>query len=172
MQKLLHTVKRSIIHLLTTQRDVRNAFPENTLNAIEQAIDRSEKTHTGEVRVVIESSLDMPSIWAQQTPRQRAIEVFSELHIWDTEDNNGVLIYLLLADHAIEFVADRGVNAWVTDTHWQSICSEVQSCFTRGHYEEGLLLGISKVHQTLNTHFECAQGGGNNELPNAPVLLR
>ncbi len=172
MRSFLNTCKRSIVHLFTTRRDVDNTFAASTLNAIEQAIERSEKTHTGEVRVVIESSLDMSAVWAGQTPRQRAIEVFSELHIWDTEDNNGVLIYVMLADHAIEFVADRGVNSLVAANHWQHICDEVKTQFKQGRYEQGMLLGISKVHDTLSTHFSCAQGGGNNQLPNAPVLLR
>lgn len=172
MHTIFNTARRAIVHLFTTKRDVNNTFPSSTLEAIEQAIDRSEKTHTGEVRVVIESALDMSAIWAGQTPRERAIEVFSELHIWDTEDNNGVLIYVLLADHAIEFVADRGVNSRVAADHWQHICDELQTHFKQGRYEQGLLLGVSKVHGTLNTHFPCTQGGGDNELPNAPVLLR
>ena len=172
MHTFLNKTKRSIIHLVTTKRDINNIFPASALKAIEQAIEQSERTHTGEVRVVIESALDMSAIWAEQTPRERAIEVFSELHIWDTEDNNGVLVYVLLADHAIEFVADRGVNSRVPADHWQHICDALQTEFKQGRYEQGLLLGVSKVHDTLNAHFPCTQGGGNNELPNAPVLLR
>ena len=100
---------------------VGRAFPPSAMAAIEEAIAKSEREHSGELRFAVEPALDTSALLAGQSGRERALEVFSQLRVWDTEENNGVLIYLLLADRDIEIVADRGVNARVPQAEWEKI---------------------------------------------------
>lgn len=162
--------KRILKHLTTTERDVRKIFPVTHIEHISQTIKTSETLHSGEIRFAIESSLEFQPLLKNQTPRQRAIEVFSDLHVWDTELNNGVLIYILLADHAIEIVADRGIHAKVGSTYWEELCSSIQAAFADGRYEEGAKASIEAVGEKLIEHFPH-DGGGKNELPDTPVII-
>lgn len=138
--------------------------------AIEQAIKRGEAAHRGEIRFAAENALDGPALLAGQSARARALEVFSQLGVWDTEENNGVLIYLLLADHDIEIVADRGINARVSHGEWEKICRDMEQALRRGAYEEAIVRGVQEVSALLARHFP-PRPGDRNELPNEPVRL-
>jgi uncharacterized membrane protein len=146
-------------------------FPKAAMSAIEQAIARGEATHRAEIRFAAEDALDGPALLAGESARARAVEVFSELGVWDTEENNGVLIYLLLAEHAIEVVADRGLSRHVTPQQWQEIVAHMRGEFRAGRYEEGLRQAVDEVTALLVKHFPAAPGAPNaNELPDQPVL--
>src|ERR1700743_1401641 len=118
-------IRRISKHLLLHRRHARRLFPRKTLAAIEQAIMAGEATHSGQVRFVVEGALDGVPLFRNQSARERALDVFSHLRIWDTEHNNGVLIYLLLADRKVEIIADRGIDARVADAGWQAICGDM-----------------------------------------------
>ena len=132
-----------------THWQVRRTFPKQTLMAIERAIKASETAHTGEIRFVVEGALDGAPLFKGQPARERAIDVFSQLRIWDTEHNNGVLIYLLLADRNIEIVADRGIHAKAGTREWESICRKMEAAFKQQNYEDGVVTGIQAVTQHL-----------------------
>lgn len=163
-------MKRITKHLLLTHWQVNRAFPRQTLSAIEQAIKASESAHTGEIRFVVEGALDGAPLFTGQSARERAIDVFSQLRIWDTEHNNGVLIYLLLADRDVEIVADRGIHAKVGLEEWEKICRAMETAFKQANYEGGVVRGIQAVTQHLIEHFP-ASGTGQNELSDKPVVL-
>ncbi len=146
------------------------AFPRRALGAIERAIRETEATHNGQIRFAVEAALDLAPLLRGQTAQQRAIEVFSQLRIWDTEHNNGVLIYLLLADRDVEIVADRGVHAKVGQDVWEAICQQMEAAFRSGKYEEGVLAGIRSVGRHLTRHYPRV-GENLNELPDHPVLM-
>lgn len=162
--------KRIQQHLTCTERQVKKLFHPAHLEHIAQSIKASETRHSGEIRFAIESALELLPLLNEQTARERAIEVFSNLHVWDTELNNGVLIYILLADHAIEIVADRGINSKVQAEYWQTLCADIQEAFAKGQYEEGAKACIDAVSQKLIEHFPH-EGGGKNELPDAPLVI-
>jgi uncharacterized membrane protein len=163
-------IKRISRHVLMTPWQVRRAFPRPALTAIEQTIKTSESTHTGELRFVVEGALDGMPLWRGQSARERAIDVFSQLRIWDTEHNNGVLIYVLLADRDVEIVADRGIHTKVGAPEWETICRTMEAAFTQADYEGGVVSGIRAVAQHLMKHFP-ATGADRNELPDKPVVL-
>jgi uncharacterized membrane protein len=135
-------IQRIVRHLFTTHGQVGRAFPRSTLLAIEKAIEASEATHAGEIRFAVEASLDGTPLFDGQSPRERALEVFALQRVWDTEHNNGLLIYLLLADRAVEIVADRGIHAKVGEQGWSDICRQMETAFKRGDYEGGAVAGI------------------------------
>jgi uncharacterized membrane protein len=163
-------VKRILRHLTTTQGQVNRAFPRTTLAAIEQAIKTSETTHTGEVRFVVEGALDGSPLFSGQTARQRALALFSQLQIWDTEHNTGVLLYVLLADRAVEIVADRGIHAKAGPRAWEAICHDMEAAFKAAKFEGGAVGGIQAVSRQLADHFPA--GGPNaNELPDKPLVI-
>ncbi|MBC7576642.1 MAG: TPM domain-containing protein [Tardiphaga sp.] len=157
-------------HLLGNRSRVRKAFPPKVLAAIEQAIKASEASHAGQIRFVVEGALDGEPLFKGQSARERAIEVFSQLRIWDTEHNNGVLLYLLLADRDVEIVVDRGIDARVGLDGWDTICKAMESEFRQGRFERGVIAGIAAVTRHLATHFP-RDGADINELPDAPVVL-
>ncbi|HEX4918096.1 MAG TPA: TPM domain-containing protein [Limnobacter sp.] len=164
-------IKRLVTHLCTTERAVHKAFGTPCLQAVEQTIQASEQHHTGEIRFAVESALALPDLLANRSARERAVDVFSNLRVWDTEHNNGVLIYVLLADHAIEIVADRGIHRAVGDAAWDAVCTQVKEAFGRQDYLQGSTRAIEAVSALLMAHFPCKQLGGPNELPNRPVVL-
>jgi uncharacterized membrane protein len=163
-------IKRFFKHMLTAPWLVRRYFPQAAMHNIEQAIGRSESTHTGEIRFVVENALHPYELLCGKTPKQRARELFASLGIWDTAHNNGVLIYLLLADRDVEIVADRGINGHVGSQGWEAICGEIEAAFRQGQFEAGVLLGIQQISKVLQQHFP-ANGTNENELPDAPVVL-
>lgn len=163
-------IQRIAKHLWVTKRQVNRAFPASTLSMIEKAIKSSETAHVGEVRFAVEGALDGVPLFKGQSARERAVEVFSQLRVWDTQHNNGLLIYLLLADRAVEIVADRGIDAKVGPQEWNKVCQQMQTAFRQSNYEGGVLQGVQAVTQHLVAHFP-ADGHSGNELPDQPVVL-
>jgi uncharacterized membrane protein len=149
---------------------VRRIFTPAVLAAIEQAIKAGEATHSGQVRFVVEGALDGAPLFKNQPARARALDIFSHLRIWDTAHNNGVLVYLLLADRQVEIVADRGIDAKVGAAGWERICADMRTEFSRGNFERGVIQGIEAVSRQLAAHFP-KHAGGKNELPDAPVVM-
>jgi uncharacterized membrane protein len=163
-------MKRIMRHLLATRWMVTRAFPTSTLTAIERAIKTAEAAHRGEIRFVVEGALHIEPLLRGQTAKERAIDVFSRLRIWDTEYNNGVLIYLLLADRDVEIVADRGIHEKVGVQEWEGVCRIMEAAFRRGDFEGGVVHGIQEVTRHLAEHFPPT-GDDRNELPDKPVVL-
>ena len=162
---------RWIRHLFLDQFVLMRAFPLPTLAAIERAVAEQEKRHRGELRVVIEGGLPLLALIAGRTARERALEHFGRLRIWDTDDNAGVLIYLLLSDRRVEIVADRGIHARVGGSAWETICGAMQQEFAAGRFEAGMLAGLGSVSDLLHQHFPARAGDNPNELPDAPVVV-
>ncbi|MEY3201382.1 MAG: hypothetical protein RIR70_932, partial [Pseudomonadota bacterium] len=148
----------------------RRAFPAATLDAIEAAIRHSETCHDGELRFAIEAGLHPAFVWRNHSPRERAVEVFSTLRVWDTAHNSGVLIYVQLVDRAIEIVADRGIAARVPQVEWDNICRRMGEAFRRGAHREGAVAAIAEITELLAAHFPS--GAVNpDELPDRPAVL-
>jgi uncharacterized membrane protein len=163
-------MKRIGKHLVEHHWRAKRIFPPQALSLIEQAIKTGEATHSGQVRFVVEGALDGKPLFRNQSARERALDIFSHLRIWDTAHNNGVLIYLLLADHDVEIIADRGIDAKVGDAGWQKICKAMEDDFKAGNFSGGVIRGIQAVSRELAAHFP-KRGKGPNELPDAPVVL-
>jgi uncharacterized membrane protein len=149
----------------------RLSFPKAVLNEIEKAVRQSELQHRGELRFAIENSLAPGWVWHGMHSRQRAWQVFSNLGVWDTEENSGVLIYILLADHKVDIIADRGICKLVAQSEWDRIAGIMKSEFSQGRYREGSLAGIIEITALLVKHFP-ADASGANELPNRPVIIK
>ena len=163
-------IQRIVRHLLVTDGQVKKAFPLSALNKIEQAIKASESAHVGEIRFVVEGALDGAPLYRGQSGRERAIDLFSQLRVWDTQHNTGVLIYLLLADRDVEIVADRGIDAVVGSQAWTEVCHQMEAAFRQSDFEGGVMSGVQAVTRHLVTHFP-ADGQNRNELPDTPVVL-
>ncbi len=163
-------VKRIMKHLLATDGQVGRAFPSGALNKIEAAIKASESAHAGEIRFAVEGGLDGAPLFKGQSARDRAIELFSQLRVWDTEHNTGVLIYLLLADRAVEIVADRGIHAKVDAQEWSQVCRQMEAAFRQSNFEAGVVSGVQAVTQHQVKHFTAGSRNAN-ELPDKPVVL-
>jgi uncharacterized membrane protein len=163
-------IKRIGRHLVQHRWGVRKYFPPRVLAAIERAIKAGEATHSGQVRFVVEGALDGKPLFRDQPARERALDIFSKLRIWDTAHNNGVLIYLLLADRDVEIIADRGIDAKVGAAGWENICSDMEADFRSGNFEAGVINGIKAASQQLARHFPKHEAGVN-ELPDAPVVM-
>jgi len=163
-------IKRIGKHLLEHHWRARRIFPPKVLVAIERAIKAGEATHSGQVRFVVEGALDGVPLFKNQSARDRALDIFSNLRIWDTAHNNGVLIYLLLADRKVEIVADRGIDAHVGRAGWRKICADMERDFKAGNFEAGVIKGIEAVSRQLAAHFP-PQPGERNELPDKPVVM-
>lgn len=175
-------ISRCLKHLAMTDRQVRRAFPKATLKAIGQAIEASEASHCGEVRFVVEGALEILPLWRGQSAHERALELFSQLRIWDTEHNTGVLIYLLLADRQVEIVADRGIHGRAGAPAWTDICQALEGQFRTSAFEAGALAAVAAVTREFQAHFprpgpdspdfaNTPTAGRLNELTNAPLLL-
>ncbi|MGF6426821.1 MULTISPECIES: TPM domain-containing protein [Bradyrhizobium] len=162
-------IKRIGKHLLEYRWRVRRDFPPRVLDAIERAIKAGEATHSGQIRFVVEGALDGVPLFRNQPARERALDVFSHLRIWDTDHNNGVLIYLLLADRDVEIVADRGIDAKVGHAGWEAICRTMETDFRAGRFEQGVIKGIEAVSRELAKYFPPP--AGPNELPDKPVVI-
>lgn len=152
-------------------RSVRRCFPQKTLEAIAAAVHESEQLHGGEIRFAVEGALHLPDVLHGLTPRERALEVFARLHVWDTEHNNGVLIYVLLADRTVEIVADRGVaGGRVPQSEWDLVCQTMQDQFRAGRFEEGATRGVAGVADVL-AKYPAGPIQIRNELPDFPVVI-
>jgi uncharacterized membrane protein len=161
---------RFLRHLFFFPWWVRARFPTRTLDAIERAVRDAEALHRGEIRFAVEGSLALPALLRAISARQRAAEVFSLLRVWDTAENSGVLIYLLLADRDVEIVADRGISARVAPEEWQRICGRMEEAFGRGEFESGAVNGIRAVGELLARHFPAGPSPVD-ELPDRPIIL-
>jgi uncharacterized membrane protein len=151
---------------------LRRAFPPAALVAIERAVVESERSQAGEIRFAVEAALEPGQVRAGLTPRGRALEVFAQLGVWDTEANNGVLIYVLLADRDVEIVADRGFNRRVAPDQWSAVCADMERHFRAGNFREGALVGVREVGRIIATHYPQQPGHRDeDELPNRPALL-
>jgi len=157
-------------HLFATRWGTRRRFTPLVLAAIERGIAAHESRHAGEIRFAIETAFDLPDLWYGTTPRQRAVVVFGQLGVWDTAGNNGVLIYVLMADRDVEIVADRAIAERVPQAEWKAICDEMRSHFQAGRFAEGSTAGIGGVGRLLAQNFP-GQGGDRNEQADAPVMI-
>jgi uncharacterized membrane protein len=161
---------RLLRHLFA--RSSRRLFPEDSLHRITEAIAAGERLHRGEVMFAVETNLPPGAVLAGMQARERAHEVFVRLRTWDTEANNGVLIYLLLADHRIEIVADRGLDGRVSDAQWREVCALIETGMRQGQAEQAVLEGIAAASALLARHFPQQAGQvDEDELPNRPRLL-
>lgn len=163
-------LKRLLKHALMPPWLVRRTFSPAVMRRVEDAVKKSEQTHRGELCVAVEASLDLELLLRGQSPRARAEDVFSQLRVWDTAENSGVLLYVNWADRNIEIVADRGISARVTQTEWEAICQVIEQSFRAGQFEAGLLEGIRRITRLLAVHFPAASGNAD-ELGNRPVIL-
>ena len=163
-------VLRLLKHRLLDERDARRLLDDAALDRLQQRIALSERLHRGEIRVCIEAGLPLSYLWRRATARERAVALFGKLGVWDTEHDNGVLIYLLLAEHAIEIVADRGLQRLVPPAHWQDAVAHLAASCREGRHEEGLLQAIAAAEAALMQHFPAApEAEPRNELPDRPV---
>ena len=168
MNKLLRILR----HRWLDDRDLRRALPPEALERITQRVTASERGHSGEIRVCVEAGLPLSYLWRGADARERAVALFGKLRVWDTEHNNGVLIYLLLAEHRIEIVADRGIDRRAGAAHWHGLVERMSQAFREGRYEAGLEQAVDAVDELLRSHFPLAAGAANpNELPDAPLRL-
>lgn len=161
-------VARLTRHIFMPRRSLRRAFDEAALDAIEKAIADTERTHGGEIRVALEASLDPAELFSDISPRQRALNAFSHLGVWDTELNNGVLIYVLWADRDVEIVADRGFNGRIGAQEWAEVCHRMEALFSQGSAALALIAGVQAAGALISRHFPTAD---RNELPDRPTLL-
>jgi uncharacterized membrane protein len=161
---------RLVRHLRFTSLDGRRAFPPATLKAIEAAIMQGEAMHRAEVRMIVESSLRIAAVWDGVSSRDRARELFAHYGVWDTEENCGVLVYVNLADHKVEIVADRGLGKAIAAKEWQAICRTMTEGFARGAYHDSSLAALQQLNTLLQQRFPD-DGSRHNQLSNRPVVL-
>lgn len=168
---LLSRIARLLRHRWWDERDVKRAMPDAALDRLQQRITDSERAHSGEIRICIEAGLPLSYLWRGASPRERAVAMFGKLRVWDTEDNNGVLIYLLLAERSVELVADRGVARRIAPQQWQSIVDGLSIALRSGQFEAGLNQAVTAVDALLREHFPVDPSIPNvNELPDRPYL--
>ena len=163
-------IQRTLRHLLSTRTEAARAFPPATLEAIAEAITAGERLHRGEVCLVVEKALPLAAAWDGTSNRQRALALFADYGIWDTEDNCGVLIYVNLADRQVDIVADRGIGRHIDPGTWQAVCDTLTAGFGQGRFHDATLDAIGQVNALLGRHFP-ADGARPNELPDRPLML-
>ena len=168
MGRLLRLLK----HRRWDERDVKRVLPETALGRLQAQVVASELDHGGEIRICVEAGLPLSYLWRRLSARDRAVMLFGKLRVWDTEHNNGVLIYLLLAEHAIEIVADRNITRHVPQATWDSLVAGMRTDVHARRFEPGLATAVDAVDALLRQHFAAEPGTANpDELPDAPVLL-
>jgi uncharacterized membrane protein len=158
-------------HLATDHRSVRRVFPRAAMRRIEAVIAAGERKHRGQVRFVIEPALPLARVLAGLPPRERALEVFGLMRVWDTEENAGVLVYVLLADRDVEIVADRGIDRSVGKAAWEAVCRAIEEAFREGRFAEGAERGVEAINALLERAFPRDGRARDNELPDRPVVL-
>lgn len=159
-------------HRWIDESEVRRALPEAVMQRLTGRVAASERRHSGEVRICVEAGLPMSYLWRHASARERAVMLFGKLRVWDTAHNNGVLIYLLLAEHAIEVVADRGLHSHVDDAAWAAMTQRMSAAFREGRFEDGLTQALEEISALLVEHFPLGDGALDvNELPDEPVVL-
>ena len=163
-------LRRVLRHLFTPQWVVRRHYPPALMEEIQRRIAEVERRHPGELRFVVEHALEPDALLCRLTPRERALEVFGQLRVWDTDENNGVLVYVLVAEHAVEIVADRGLARQVEQAEWDVLCRQVETHFRAGRFREGALAALDGAARLLEQHLPPRKAG-RNELPDQPLLL-
>ncbi|HEY4773172.1 MAG TPA: TPM domain-containing protein [Steroidobacteraceae bacterium] len=164
-------MKRALRHLFATHWGTRRRFTPQVLADIQKAIAQVESQHPGALRFAVETALHPAELWHDMSPRQRAVQVFAHLLVWDTHHNNGVLIYVLLADRAVEILADRGLAAHIAQSEWDQICRAMERHYRASDFGRGSVAGIEQIGRLLERHFPGSHGSSTPELPNQPVLL-
>jgi uncharacterized membrane protein len=164
-------IARTLKHWFYFPLQVRKHFPAETMTTIHKAIAESERSHLGEIRFAVEGALPWHDAFDRVSARERALQLFSQLRVWDTEYNNGVLIYLLLADRDVEIVADRGVHARVGTEGWEAICHAMEHEFRQGRFEAGVLLGLERITTILREQYPSRGQNNPNELPDEPIVV-
>lgn len=168
---MLNRFQRILKHRWLDEGDARRAIPADMVERLMRRVAASEKRHSGEIRICVEAGLPLSYLWRNAPARERAITLFGKLRVWDTEANNGVLIYLLLADHAIEIVADRGLNQRVTELEWKAMVNTLGAAIRAGRHEDGLTQALEEISALLVRHFPQLPSDANpNELPDRPVV--
>lgn len=168
MNNYLHRIYRN---LFSGPLEARRIFTETVMRDLESTIEQTEKRHSAQVKLVIDGGLSLPELVRGLPPREKALELFSQLKIWDTEANNGVLLYLSVADHAIEIISDRGICSRLSgSTPWREICDEMVAAFRRDEFKEGIALGIERITTILAEHFPPKEDQ-KNELSDAPLRI-
>lgn len=159
-------------HRWIDESEVRRALPKAVMQRLTGRVGASERRHSGEIRICVEAGLPMSYLWRHASARERAVTLFGKLRVWDTAHNNGVLIYLLLAEHAIEIVADRGLDSHVDDAAWAAMTQRMSAAFRDGRFEDGLTQALEEISALLVEHFPLGEGELDvNELPDEPVVL-
>jgi len=181
MTSFLQSLRTLLRHRWLDESDARRAIPPDLVERLRQRVAASETRHNGQIRICVEAGLPFSYLWRhvrrgvtlRQVVRERAVMLFGKLRVWDTERNNGVLIYLLLADRAIELVADRGLNPYVSPADWQAMVQRMGQAFREGRFEDGLTQALEEVSAVLVAQFpqDIHEGVRANELPDAPVLV-
>ncbi|MFC7297520.1 TPM domain-containing protein [Herminiimonas aquatilis] len=170
----MNKISRAFRHIKTTKAHGKSAFPKTTLSAIQALISEGENRHRAEVRLIVEPSLDLAAVMRGMTSRERAGELFTQYRIWDTEENCGVLIYINLADHQVEIIADRGIARLIPQDHWQAVCKTMTDGFAQGLYQDSALNGLQQLNAILKKYFperEAPHPPQANQLSNQPILL-
>lgn len=178
---VMNKLKRLLRHLWLDASDAQHVIAPDVLVRLTQRVAASERRHSGQLRICVEAALPMSYLWRlgvkitlAQLIRQRAVMLFSKMRIWDTEHNNGVLIYLQLAERAIEIVADRGVSQHVSPQEWQAMTQRMGTAFASGRFEDGLTQALEEVSALLVAYFPITDATEEqqrlNELPNEPVV--
>ena len=168
---MLNKLKRILKHRWLDESDANRAVPVDMVERLMRRVAASEQRHSGEVRICVEAGLPLSYLWRDAPARERAITLFGKLRVWDTELNNGVLIYLLLADRAIEIVADRGLNQRVTEAEWKAMVDALSAAVRAGRYEDGLTQAVEETSAVLVKYFPLMLSDANpNELPNRPIV--
>ena len=168
----MHRWSRLLKHRWLDESDARRALGEAALARLQARVTASERLHSGEIRICVEAGLPLSYLWRRASARDRALTLFGKLRVWDTEHNNGVLIYLLLAERRIEIVADRGLNQHIDAEHWAQIARDMSAAFKFAQFELGLNQAVDAVGELLRRHFPLAPGASNpNELADLPVIL-
>ena len=184
MTRFLRSLTTLLRHRWLDESDAHRAIPPELVERLMQRVAASETRHNGQIRICVEAGLPFSDLWRhvrlglplRQVVRQRAVTMFGKLRVWDTERNNGVLIYLLLAERAIELVADRGLNTCVSPADWQAMAQRMGQAFGEQRFEDGLTQALEEVSAVLVAHFprdpaQAVETGPPNELPDAPVLV-
>ncbi|MDR6886429.1 MULTISPECIES: TPM domain-containing protein [Variovorax] len=172
MATLFSRLGRIWRHQWMDEADVRRVLPDAAMERLAARVAASERRHSGEIRICVEAGLPWSYLRRDASARERAVTMFGKLRVWDTEHNNGVLIYLLLAEHAIEIVADRGISARVSAAEWAAMTQRMGAAFREGRFEDGITQALEEMSALLVEHFPLADDQPDtNELPDAPVVL-
>lgn len=157
-------------HLFYLPWHTRTLFPAEERSRIEQAISAAERHHSGEIALAVEAALPLPALIRGTSARDRALELFSSMRVWDTQHNNGVLLYLLLAERDVEIIADRGINPRVGADEWQRLCHLIERHFQQRRPADGIIAAIGTIGELLRTHFPTTATDEPNEVPNEPFI--